>query len=136
MLDLSGIHIWAVVVVWLLYIVVGALWYSPLGFAKQWKKYTDIDIMKIPPNEATRTLVAVMFSAIVQSVVLAVIINSLNITDAKDGLITGVLLWLGFTAATTVGVTLYSRRSWKFWWLNSSYFLLVMSIGSVILATW
>ena len=47
-----------------------------------------------------------------------------------------VLLWAGFTAATTVGTTLYSRRSWSFWWKNNSYFLIVMAVNSALLATW
>lgn len=136
MLELSGVNFWAVIVVWLLYISVGAVWYSPAGFAKQWKKYTNIDIMKIPANEATRTLVAVVLSSALQALILGVVINSLHANTAIEGLVAGLVLWLGFTAATTVGVTLYSRRSWKFLWLNSSYFLLVMALGSVILAVW
>ena len=56
--------------------------------------------------------------------------------SAAEGLIASLALWFGLTAATTVGVTLYSLRSWKFLWLNSAYFLVVMVLGSVILAVW
>lgn len=136
MLDFEGLNYWAIAVAWLINCVVGAFWYSPAGFAKQWAKNTGVDIMKIPEKEATRILGFVIASGLVQAVALAVILNSLNVTDAMDGLLAGVLLWLGFRAATTVGVTLYARRSWKFWWLNNSYFLIVMAINSVVLAAW
>ena len=136
MLELTGINIWAVAVVWLLYVVVGAFWYSPAGFTKQWTKETGIDIMKIPQKDATRAIVSVALSALVQAVTLAVILNSLYVTTAMNGLVIGLVLWFGLTTATTVGVTLYSQRSWKFIWLNSSYFLVVMSLGSIILASW
>jgi hypothetical protein len=92
--------------------------------------------MKIPVNEANKIISFVALSGMVQAVALAVILNSLNVATVSEGLAAGLVLWLGLTAATTVGVTLYSRKSWKFWWLNSSYFLLVMSVNSVILTFW
>lgn len=136
MLELEGINIGAVIVVWLIYMFVGAFWYSTMGFAKQWTKYTKIDILKIPTNEANKIVGFVALSAFVQVAALAIILNALDISSAYEGFKTGLVLWLGFTAATTVGVTLYSRRSWKFLWLNSSYFLVVMTIGSIILSIW
>lgn len=136
MVELAGLNIWAIIVAWLINIIVGAFWYSPGGFAKQWTKYTGVDILKIPTDKATRILVAVAFSGLVQAVVLAIVINSFGATTFIDGLVAGLVVWLGLTAATTVGMSLYSRFGWRFWWLNASYFLLVMMINSVILAVW
>lgn len=136
MLEFGGLNVWAIAAAWVVNCGVGAFWYSPAGFAKSWEKHTGIDIMKIPQQEATKTLGFVALSALVQAVTLAVVLNSLQVTTAMEGLTAGLLLWLGFTAATTVGVTLYARRSWGFLWLNSSYFLLVMAVNSVILAVW
>jgi len=136
MLEFEGINYWAVALAWLICVVVGAFWYSPMGFGKLWEKYTKIDILKIPQQEATRAIVFVALSAILQVLALALVLNSLGTATAMDGAWVGFVLWLGLTAATTVGVTFYSRRSWNFWWLNSSYFLLVMVLNSVILATW
>lgn len=136
MLEIEGINYWAVLVVWIVYMVVGAWWYSAAGFAKQWTKHTGINILKIPTNQANRIIAFVAASALVQAATLAIILNSLNVTELAHGLSIGLLLWLGLTAATTVGVTLYNQKSWKFLWLNSSYFLVVMIIGSVILSTW
>lgn len=136
MLELEGINFWAVAVTWLINMGVGAFWYSPAGFAKQWAKHTGVNIMKIPENEATRILLFVALSSLVQALILGVVINTIAATTVTEGLVAGGALWVGFTSATTVGVTLYARKSWKFLWLNSSYFLLVMSLNSVILAVW
>lgn len=136
MLEVEGINYWAVAATWLIYVVVGAWWYSPAGFGKQWAKLSGVNHLKIPEKEATRIIGFVALSAVVQAVVLAVVMNSLDVTTATNGLLVGVVLWLGFTAATTVGNTLYQRLGWKFWWLNSSYFLLVMTVNSLILAIW
>ena len=93
-------------------------------------------MMKIPKDEANRAIGLVALSALAQSMVLAVALHSMHITTATEGLMAGLLLWFGLTAATTIGTTLYSRRGLKYWWLNASFFLVVMAIGSVILAAW
>lgn len=136
MLELEGINYWAVLAVWILYMAVGAWWYSKAGFAKQWTKHTGIDILKIPTNQANKIIGFVALSALIQAFALAIVFNSLDVSSVVNGLLVGLLLWLGFTAATTVGVTLYSKRSWGFLWLNSSYFLIVMVIASVIFSAW
>lgn len=136
MLEIEGINFWAVTLVWVIYMAVGAFWYSPAGFAKQWTKLTGIDIMKIPVEQANRIISFVAVSALLQSLTLAIILHSLDVSSVTDGLLATLLLWLGLVSATTVGVTFYGKRSWKFLWLNSSYFLLVMTIGAVIFSVW
>lgn len=136
MLEFEGINYWAVGVTWLINVAVGAFWYSPAGFGKQWSKLSGVDIMKLPLNEANKAIGFVAVAALVQAFTLAVLLNSLQVTTVSAGLIAGVVLWLGLTAATTVGNTLYQRLGWNFWWINSSYFLLVMTINSLILSSW
>ena len=78
MLELTGINYGAVVIVWLIYMVVGAWWYSRAGFAKQWTKYTGIDILKIPTNEANKIIASVAVSALVQTITLAMILQAVG----------------------------------------------------------
>lgn len=136
MLEFDGLNYVAVAGAWIINCGVGALWYSPMGFAKQWATLTGQDIMEIPQNEATKILGFVIVSGLLQAVTLAVVIHSLGAATASEGAQIGLLLWLGLTAATTIGVTLYQRLSWKFWWLNAGYFLVVMLVNSVLLAMW
>ncbi len=136
MLDFSGINYWAVAVVWIIYMIIGAFWYSPVGFAKKWTKYTKIDILKIPTPIANKIISYVAVSALVQSFTLALLLNSIGVSTLSEGLIAGLVIWFGLVSATTVGVTFYSLRGWRFIWLNSAYFLIVMAIGSIIFAIW
>jgi hypothetical protein len=136
MLDFTGINYWAVLVVWLLYLGVGAYWYSTKGFAKQWTKHTGVDILKIPQDQANSIIISVAGSSLLQAFLLAGILNSVGVESILSGVVIGITIWLGFTAATTVGVTLYSQKSWKFLWLNASYFLVVMTIASAIYSVW
>jgi energy-converting hydrogenase Eha subunit B len=136
MLELDGLNYWAVLVAWLVFVVVGSFWYSPMGFGKLWTKLSGIDIMKLPKQEANMAIGYVIVSSLVQAFVLAVIINTIGATTATEGFVAGFVIWLGFTAATTVGMTFYSRKGWKYWWLNASFFLVTMVVNAVILAVW
>lgn len=136
MIEFSGLNYWAILVAWLINVIVGAVWYSPAGFQKLWSKLSGVDMMKIPKDEANRAIGLVALSALLQSIVLSVVLHSMHITTASKGLEAGLLLWLGLTAVTTIGNTLYARLSLKFWWLNASFFLVVMAVNSVIIAVW
>lgn len=136
MLELEGLNYLAVVAAWLVNVVIGAYWYSPAGFGKKWSKYTGVDMMKMKPEEATKTISFVAVSGAVQALTLAIVLNSIDPRTLLDGLLIGWLLWFGLVAATTVGNTLYQRQGWGLIALNSAYFLVVMSINSFILTAW
>lgn len=136
MLDFSGLNFWAVLVSWIVYCAVGSFWYSPAGFGKQWTKLSGVDIMKLPQQEATRTIMYVVASSLLQAFVLAVVLNSMDIEGALNGLAAGFFVALGLTAATTIGVTFYSRKTWSFWLLNAAFFLVTTPVNAVILSVW
>ena len=136
MLELSNLNVLAIIVAWLISVVLGSFWYSPAGFGKLWSKLSGVDIMKMPKDLANKAIVSVAISSLIQVIALAVVVNSLGAGNVVDGLTIGLLLWAGFTAATTVGNNLYSRLSWKFWWLNASFFLIVMPINAILLSVW
>ncbi len=136
MLDFSNLNYVAILVTWLINMAVGSLWYSPIGFQKRWSKLSGIDMAEMPKNEANRAIGFVAASAFVQSFVLAVVLHTMRIRGATKGFEAGLLLWFGLTAVTTIGNTLYARRSLRLWWLNAAFFLVVMAPGSVILSVW
>lgn len=136
MLELENLNYLAIIVATLTNVILGSWWYSPAGMGKKWSKMTGVDMMKSPKQETQRAIMAVFVGAIVQALVLAVVINSLGVTNALDGVIIGVVLWAGFMAATSLGDALYSRRGWGFWWLNASFYLIVMVVNSLIFAVW
>jgi hypothetical protein len=136
MLDFSNLNYVAIVAATLVNMFVGAFWYSPVGFGKLWSKLSGVNMMDIPKKEATKALSITAISALLQSVLLAVLIHSLHVTTVLHGIEVGLVLWAGFTAATTISDALYARRGWKFWWLNSSFYLVVLVINSSILALW
>lgn len=136
MLDFEGLNYGAIIVAWLVTVIVGAYWYSPAGLGKLWAKLSGVNHMKLPEKEATASLVAVAVSSLLQVLALAVLLNSLEVQTVLWGVVVAIFVWFGFTALTTIGNTLYQRLGWKFWWLNASFFLIVMTLSAIILAWW
>jgi len=136
MLDFIHLNYWAVLVAAVINSAVGSFWYSPLGFAKTWTKLTGIDMMAMPKADANRAIGIVVLGAVVQSFVLAALVRAVGAVTWLDGLSLGLAIWLGLVAATTLGDMLYARRGWKLWWINASFFLVVISINSVLFAVW
>ncbi len=136
MLELNGLNYPAIIAAWVVYMAVGAYWYSPKGFGKLWSTLSSVDIMKLPRREANQAISYVMASSLLQALTLAIILNTMKVSDAFEGVIASLVLWLGLTAATTIGTNFYARKSWKFWWLNSSFFLITMTINGLLLGGW
>lgn len=136
MLQFENLNYGAIIVAAVVYMAVGAFWYSPGGFGKLWTKLTGINMTKNSKDGANKAMAMVALGAIVQSFALAVLIKSLSSQTISHGLLIGLLVWAGFTAATTVGDTVFAKRGWKLWWLNSSYYLIVMLINACILSLW
>ncbi len=134
MLEFEGINVWAVIVAWIIYCAVGSFWYSPAGFGKQWSKLSGVNIMKLPQQEANRAIMYVVASSLLQAFALAVVLNSMDINGAVNGFIAGLFIAVGLTAATTIGVNFYSRKSWNFWFLNAAFFLVTTPINSAIIS--
>jgi hypothetical protein len=135
-IEFSGLNIWAVIVAWIISVALGSFWYSPVGFGKQWSKLSGVDLMKTPKDESTRAIIFVVVSSLLQAIALALILKNLHLNTIGDGIVASLILWFGFTALTTIGNTLYQRQTLKYWWLNSSFFLIVMVVNGIILTAW
>lgn len=133
MLEFSDLHIGAIVLTWLVNVMLGAFWYSPVAFEKQWSRLSGVNMMKMPKDAANKAIASVAASALVQTICLAVLLKSMRVETTQNAFSVGLLVWLGFIAATTLGNTLYLRFSWKFWAINAGFFLLVTPLSAVIL---
>ena len=126
---------WAVIAATAVNMFLGAAWYSPAGFGKQWAKLTGkkMESMGGGANTGYSVLAA---GALVQSFLLANIIRDTGTTTVSDGLLLGFMVWLGFVATTTLGDVAFGGRPWKLWQLNTAYFLVVLVLNGWLLTVW
>jgi hypothetical protein len=102
-IDLSQVSWLGVIIGAAIYFVLGALWYSPVLFAKPWQAAIGWDPSRTPPqmNPMTYVLPALMYLA--AGVAMAIIAAAIGVETVTDGLILGLVTGLGF-ALPMVGV--------------------------------
>jgi len=133
MFDFEGLNILAIVIAFIVNVVIGAFWYSPAGFGKKWSKLTGVDMMKTPKEETNRAIIFVAISSLLQAFILALVLNTLAPATVFEAITSTLIIWFGLTAITTIGNTLYQRQSLKLWWINASFFLVVMVINAIVI---
>ncbi len=133
-----NINYWAVLVCGIASMAVGFLWYGHL-FGKMWISMMKFDKKKM--EEAMKkgmgkTYALAFVSALVSAFILAHFIRYAGAETAMDGVLLGVMVWLGFFATTMLGMVFWEGKPFRLYLLNVSHYLVILAINSVILTVW
>ena len=115
--------------------VLGALWYSPMLFGNVWAKLSGMDkkmghVSKKSMNIAyAGTFVTTLITAFVLSRVIA--LTGMN--TLTEGIVIGLLVWVGFFATTQFGKVLWEQMPLKVYLINSGHYLVSLLIMGAIL---
>ena len=115
--------------------IIGAIWYSAL-FGKQWKALSGISEMKPTAPAIFLGIVGALLMSYVLDHAIIYASGYMKVSGIGAGIMCGFFNWLGFIAPVTLGTVLYEKKSWNFWILNSSYWLISLLVMGVILSLW
>ena len=132
----SNINLVAVLVAAIVQMVIGAVWYSPALFARQWLALIGKSLDDVKSNNASAGYAIASFASIVTAYILAKFIGFAQARTAIDGLQIGLWAWIGFVATSTITTNAFSQKSWKLWAINYCYFFVTFILMGVILAVW
>ncbi len=127
------INIAAVLVVAVINIALGMLWYSPFVLGKLW-----MDAMGWKEEEchpSVKDYLGAIVVALVTTWVLALFVSTLSDT-VWDGLKVGFLIWLGFIATSHFSGVLWAKKPLKAYLIDAGFYLVYLLIGGGILAAW
>ena len=110
--DFSTINWLAVVVCVIVSMVSGFIWYHPRLFFPAW--WSGIGKSGEPGNPNPLIYVFTLIAAFLQTVFIALMLNTMGSTTAASGALAGFMLWLGFVAPTNLVNKLFCRA-----WLQS-----------------
>jgi len=130
-----GVNYLAVVVAAVVALVIGFIWYSPRVFGTRWMTYLGTTQAQLGNPGPTGMLVGVVAS-LINAWVLAVLALNLGGKSVTDGVLLGVLAWLGFMATITAAQISFEKKSWGLWVLNNAHNLLVQVIMAAIVTAW
>jgi hypothetical protein len=136
MIHPHSLNYLAILVSGLLLWFLGAIWYSPVVFAKPWMEILGIKKGESKQSGLILGMVASFIGDVVLSFILAHIIFWANATGFANGCVLGVLVWIGFIAAPNLPQGIYERRPFKLFAINSGYWLVGLFIVGGLLAAW
>ena len=116
----------------------GAIWYSPLLFAKQWMEFNGYGPDKVKAMQANAKK-AYGISFVCQLAVaftLASLITITHMASLLAGVKLALLCWLGFAVTLGLMANVYSDRPLKAFLLDAGYQLLYFVVMGVILVSW
>ena len=114
----------------------GAIWYSPLLFAKPWMAM--LGIQKDAPNRKSLVpgMIASLICDLVLSFILAHVILWAGAAKFEWGALIGFICWVGFFAAPNLPQGIYENRPFKLFAINSGYWLVGLIVVGGLLAVW
>ncbi len=124
----------AVIIAALVPMVLGALWYSPALFARPWMR--AVDRTEEDMGGMGKGYVLSAIAAVLSSYALARIERWAEVDDLWNGMLVGMLVWLGFVAGLLAVVTYFGGRPRSLWLINAGYQLVSLAIMGAILGVW
>src|SRR5256884_1341327 len=109
----DNVNLLAVLVAAVLTIALGAVWYSPVLFAKQWMHahgYTPEKVEEMKRRGGVRAFAVSFLCYLVMAYVVGLLVSYTQATGVVQGVWLGVLPWLGFAGAPGVTRTTFSDQ--------------------------
>jgi hypothetical protein len=115
----------------------GALWYSPLLFAKKWVELIGKTSEELKQGTNPMMYVMAFILGFMTNFSLAFVINLSKVTIFYDGALVGAMCWIGFAGATSyTNQVIFVQRPASLWSIDSGYYLVSFLISGSILAVW
>src|SRR5436189_1970223 len=135
----ANINILAVLVAAVLTIVLGAVWYSPVLFAKQWmaaQGHTPEALEQMKRKGMVRAYTVSFLCYLVMAHVVALLASYTQAATFVQGLWLGFLLWLGFAATICLTANVFSNNPIAVWVIDAGYQLAYLLLMGVVVALW
>jgi hypothetical protein len=124
----------AIVVATISAFAIGAIWYSPLLFAKAWMKEAGITEEKTKQANMAKTFGLAFILTFIMATNLAFFFGSE--IDFVMGIFYGLLTGLGWVAFSMGVIYLFEQRSLKLWLINGGYLTVAFTVMGGILGAW
>jgi hypothetical protein len=118
--------------------MLGALWYSPVLFAKQWMAahgFTMDDVAKMQ-KQAPKAYGISFVCMLGIAFALSCLMSMMGWTGWKAGLHLGLFCWAGFALTLGLIAHVYANRKFAVFVIDAGYQLVYMAIMGLILGAW
>ena len=135
---MPSINYLGVVVSAIVIFAIGALWYSPMLFGRQWiaaHGYTPEKLAEM--RQGMGKAYGITFVCyLVLAAVMNILINRMLIATALGGVKLGAIIWLGFAATIGLTANVFSEKRFAVYLIDTTYQLMYLIAVAVVLAVW
>jgi len=138
-----NINMLAIAVAVIANFLLGFLWYTPL-FGKAWGKEMGFDL-NVPPEKGVM-MKGMLFMVIGNIFFCWVFAHNIaawgfvpgisEMSPFANAMMSAVFTWLGFYLPGELGGTVWEKKSWKLFFINTGYHLTSLIVVSMILHFW
>lgn len=125
----------AVFVCAVLNLALGALWYSPILFYKDWLKETNLSDEQLAKSSPAKTYGLAFLFALIISYNLAFFLGDSQ-ANVMWGATAGFLAGFGFSTLIFAIIALFEQRSWKYILINGGYITTYFTLIGFVLGVW
>jgi hypothetical protein len=130
------INIWAVLLAAFSSMVIGALWYANALFGRRWVELARVDQSRMQSTAIGAYAVTIFASFLTAAVLAGSVAIAQEFYDGSfflNSIVTGLILWIGFTAARFLTHDAFERRPAGLTTMNLAYELVTILVMSVII---
>lgn len=129
-----GVNYLAVIVAAIAAVVIGILYYGVAGLGDRLARMSGMAPRSGPPSPTQLAIGAVV--GLVNAWVIALLSLNLGGSSIADGILLGVLVWIGFGATYKAAQVAFEGRSWNTWVLTGIHDLIVQIVVAAIVTVW
>ncbi|MFC4222774.1 DUF1761 domain-containing protein [Lysinibacter cavernae] len=136
---IPDINYWAVLLATLSSMIVGSVWYTPKVFGNYWMKAANVTPSGNAGDAVKPILVTVVVSFVTAWVLAGAVYLSWSFYGGSflvNALLTGLILWAGFTAARFITHDAFDGRPTGLTVLNVSHELVTIMIMALLIGVW
>lgn len=122
--------------------ILGSLWFGPL-FGKAWAAaggWTKETMTEAKKKGMAMSYALMGLGSLVMACTLAHVLVLTNAYFGTSGVSLGIsigfLSWIGFVVPVTMGVVLWENKSWMYWAITYTYYLVAFLLMGALLAVW
>lgn len=136
---MTSFNFWPILIASVVAFAIGALWYSPVLFGKEWMALSgisDADVTESSKKGMWKLYLTQFVTTLVTFSILAFIITSIGGATAGDGIFFAVLAWVGFVVTHAIGNVIWTKQPLKLALINTLGTLVCWVIGGAIIGAW
>lgn len=129
--QFSEINLLAVVLAWIIHKAMGLIWFRPKLFGNEWSKLTGMEL-----KPAMKWIIPGFIGHFLMILVLAVLIRLTGANNIFDGLLIGLMAWIGFIVPMEFGELVWEKIPFRLFLIRIGNQLSGIAVSGIILGAW